>query len=123
MPPLLTSLLKSPSAAPNPSPSMLRNLSNPTRVTALTITNLLTGSVGDLSSVLASATAAQQQNVNKSTIAASGTSITAAYTSQIHNHPLTGPPTNDQTIGNINQVHHKRRQHCQCYWKISKKKW
>lgn len=40
--PLLTSLLKSPSAAPNPSTSMLNTLPNQSRVTAPTITNLLT---------------------------------------------------------------------------------
>lgn len=106
--PLLTSLLKSPSAAPNPSPSMLHNLSNQARVSAPTITNLLTGSVSSLSSSLANATAhsaaavAQQQSgVNKSTIASSGTSISThtVYTSQLHNHPLTGPPSNEQIIG------------------------
>lgn len=46
--PLLTSLLKSPSAAPNPSPSMLHNLPNQSRVAAPTITNLLTGTVPNL---------------------------------------------------------------------------
>lgn len=40
--PLLTSLLKSPSAAPNPSTSMLNTLPNQSRNTAPTITNLLT---------------------------------------------------------------------------------
>lgn len=109
--PLLTSLLKSPSAAPNPSPSMLHNLSNQARVSAPTITNLLTsGSVGNLSSSLANATgagvtvaaaAAQQSGANKPTIASSGASIPThtVYTSQLHNHPLTGPPTNEQIIG------------------------
>lgn len=106
--PLLTSLLKSPSAAPNPSPSMLHNLSNQARVSAPTITNLLTGSVANLSSSLANATAAsgaavaaQQSGVNKTTIVSSGTSISThtVYTSQLHNHPLTGPPSNEQIIG------------------------
>lgn len=106
--PLLTSLLKSPSAAPNPSPSMLHNLSNQARVSAPTITNLLTGSVGNLSSSLANATAAaaaQQSGVNKSTMVSSGTSIAThtVYTSQLHNHPLTGPPSNEQIMGNITQ--------------------
>lgn len=106
--PLLTSLLKSPSAAPNPSPSMLHNLSSQARVSAPTITNLLTGSVSNLSSSLANATAAAVAvtGANKSTIASSGTSITThtVYTTQLHNHPLTGPPSNhDQIIGNITQ--------------------
>lgn len=109
--PLLTSLLKSPSAAPNPSPSMLHNLSNQARVSAPTITNLLTGSVSNLSGALAnasvSAVVTQQISVNKSTIASPGTTITThgayAHASQLHNHPLTGPPSNDQNIGNITQ--------------------
>lgn len=103
--PLLTSLLKSPSAAPNPSPSMLHNLSNQARVSAPTITNLLIGSVSNLSNSLANATAAavagQQSGVNKSTIVSSGTiSIPThtVYASQLHNHPLTGPPSHDHQI-------------------------
>lgn len=94
--PLLTSLLKSPSAAPNPSASMLHNMNNQNRVTAPTITNLLTGSVTNLSSSLA----AVQQSSTK-TIATSGAAITTAYPSPIHNQPLTGPPPNDHAMGNI----------------------
>lgn len=92
--PLLTSLLKSPSAAPNPSPSILHNMPNQTRVAAPTITNLLTGSVANLSSSLSLA----QQSVTK-TIATAATSITSPFSSQLHNQPLTGPPSNDQMIG------------------------
>lgn len=106
--PLLTSLLKSPSAAPNPSPSLLHNLTSQARVSAPTITNLLTGSVSNLSSSLvnATATASVATGVNKSTIPSPGASITThtVYTSQLHNHPLTGPPSNhDQMIGNVIQ--------------------
>lgn len=98
--PLLTSLLKSPSAAPNPSPSMLHNISNTqTRVAAPTITNLLTGSVTNLSNTLASVA---QQTASKS-IVASVTSISTAFPSQIQNQPLTGPAPNDQSINNITQ--------------------
>lgn len=113
--PLLTSLLKSPSAAPNPSPSMLHNLSNQARVSAPTITHLLTGSVSNLSSSLANAAASaavaaavtHQSGGNKSAMASSGPPITShtvyTHASQLHNHPLTGPPPNDQLIGNITQ--------------------
>lgn len=97
--PLLTSLLKSPSAAPNPSPSMLHNISNQqTRVAAPTITNLLTGSVTNLSSPLAPS---QQSGIK--TIASSVGSITTTYPPSMHNQPLTGPPPNDQSMGNIAQ--------------------
>lgn len=98
--PLLTSLLKSPSAAPNPSPSMLHNISNTqTRVAAPTITNLLTGSATNLTNSLA---AVAQQTASKS-IATSVTSISTAFPSQIQNQPLTGPAPNDQSISNIAQ--------------------
>lgn len=96
--PLLTSLLKSPSAAPNPSASMLHNMTNQNRVAAPTITNLLTGSVTNLSSSLA---AAQQSNTK--TITSSGSVVTTAYPSPIHNQPLTGPPPNDHSMGNIHK--------------------
>lgn len=93
--PLLTSLLKSPSAAPNPSPSMLHNMPNQTRVSAPTITNLLTGSVANLSNSLSTV----QQTVTK-TIASSPASIASPYPTQLHNQPLTGhPPSNDQMMG------------------------
>lgn len=92
--PLLTSLLKSPSAAPNPSPSMLHNMPNQTRVSAPTITNLLTGTVSNLSGSLSAA----QQTSNK-TIATPAATITTPYQPQLHNQPLTGPPSNDQMIG------------------------
>lgn len=98
--PLLTSLLKSPSAAPNPSSSMLHNLPNQqTRVAAPTITNLLTGSITNLSSPLATA---QQQGVTK-TIASSAATITTPYPLSMHNQPLTGPPSHDHSMGNITQ--------------------
>lgn len=99
--PLLTSLLKSPSAAPNPSPSMLHNLPNQTRVAAPTITNLLTGSVSNLTSSLAAA-----QQTGTKTMTSSMASITTPYPSQMHNQPLVvghGPPPNDQTTCNIPQ--------------------
>lgn len=99
--PLLTSLLKSPSAAPNPSPSMLHNMTNQqTRVAAPTITNLLTGSVTNLSSTLAPL-APQQSGIK--TIASSVSSITTSYPSSMHHQPLTGPAPNDQSMGNIPQ--------------------
>lgn len=92
--PLLTSLLKSPSAAPNPSPSILHNMPNQTRVSAPTITNLLTGSVANLSNALSTG----QQSGTKTSHTPSGT-ITSPFTNQLHNQPLTGPPPNDQMIG------------------------
>lgn len=98
--PLLTSLLKSPSAAPNPSASMLHNIANQqTRVAAPTITNLLTGSVNNLSSSLASTPPAG----TKTTIATSGTAITTPYPISMHNQPLTGPIPHDHSMGNIAQ--------------------
>lgn len=97
--PLLTSLLKSPSAAPNPSSSMLHNIANQqTRVAAPTITNLLTGSVTNLSSSLASTPQAGTK-----TITTSGTVITTPFPTSMHNQPLTGPGSNDLPLGNIAQ--------------------
>ncbi|XP_055323232.1 bromodomain-containing protein 8 [Sitodiplosis mosellana] len=98
--PLLTSLLKSPSAAPNPSSSILHNIANQqTRVAAPTITNLLTGSVTNLSGSLAST----PQAGTKTTIATSGTAITTPYPTSMHNQPLTGPGPHDHSMGNIAQ--------------------
>lgn len=95
--PLLTSLLKSPSAAPNPSSSMLHNIANQqTRVAAPTITNLLTGT--NLSSSLAST-----PQVGTKTITTSGAAITTPYPTSMHNQPLTGPGPNDHPMGNIAQ--------------------
>lgn len=102
--PLLTSLLKSPSAAPNPSSSMLHNLPNQqTRVSAPTITNLLTGSVNNLSSSFAATQQHQQQQAGTKTIPSSTTAITTPYPITMHNQPLTGLPSNDHTMGNVTQ--------------------
>lgn len=101
--PLLTSLLKSPSPAPNPGASILHNVinlpGNQSRVTAPTITNLLTGSVTNFSSSLA---AVAQQNSTK-TIASSSASITTPFPGQFQTQPLTGPPPNDHANTNILQ--------------------
>lgn len=103
--PLLTSLLKSPSAAPNPSSSMLHNIPNQqTRVAAPTITNLLTGSVSNLTNSLAAAAAVvstQQSGIK--TIPSSVGSIATTYSPSMHSQPLTGPPPNDQLMNNIMQ--------------------
>lgn len=73
--PLLTSLLKSPSPAPNPiNPILHTSLSagpNATRVSAPTITNLLTGSVSSISTA----------NLTSPLI----------FTAQLQKQPLTGP--------------------------------
>lgn len=102
--PLLTSLLKSPSPAPNPGASILHNVmnlqGNQIRVSAPTITNLLTGSITNLSSSLAAVT---QQNLTK-TIASSSAAITTPFPAQIQTHtPLTGPPPHDHMASNILQ--------------------
>lgn len=94
--PLLTSLLKSPSAAPNPSPSMLHNMPNQqARVTAPTITNLLTGTVTNLSSSLAAAQATGAKVNNPS--------VAPTFPTGMHNQPLTGPPPNEHGFGNMTQ--------------------
>lgn len=96
--PLLTSLLKSPSPAPNPGTSILNTITmggnNQTRTSAPTITNLLTGSMS---------TAQQKtQTINVPYVAA----VSAAspiYPHQFQTQPLTGPPSSDNNIGNIIQ--------------------
>lgn len=101
--PLLTSLLKSPSPAPNPGTSILQNAINMTstqaRVAAPTITNLLTGSVTNLSSSVAAVT----QQTNTKTISSSGASITTPFPLQLQTQPLTGPAPYEQLINNIPQ--------------------
>lgn len=79
--PLLTSLLKSPSPAPNP--TMLHNVQ--ARVTAPTITNLLTGST-------------TTQSVDRSAFDQTSYSATP-----IQALPLTGPVPTDQSINNVSQ--------------------
>lgn len=95
--PLLTSLLKSPSPAPNPGSSILNTMSmgtNQTRTSAPTITNLLTGSLSTT----------PQKNVTSgvpSIVVASSTPI--VYPHQLQTQPLTGPPTSDTNINNVIQ--------------------
>lgn len=102
--PLLTSLLKSPSAAPNPSSSMLHSMNTQTRVAAPTITNLLTGSITNVSSSLApAATRAGGDTTlqaNTQTIISSGSSISTPFSTQL---PLTGPAQGDQSMNNMTQ--------------------
>lgn len=87
--PLLTSLLKSPSPAPNPGNVMLHAANNATtptssRVVAPTITNLLTGSAVPISNVSTAST--NQSN-----------------TFPVQLLSLTGPPPYDQSNSNIVQ--------------------
>lgn len=89
--PLLTSLLKSPSPAPNPTASILNTMNiggNQTRASAPTITNLLTGSINNIPTTM---TAPSQKNVpGPSTVTTSAT-----YPNQFQTQPLTGPPTHE----------------------------
>lgn len=96
--PLLTSLLKSPSPAPNPTvTSILHNVINvsgiQTRVAAPTITNLLTGSTTILT----------QQTLAKPIVASVVSSIATPFAAQLQTQPLTGPAPSDQSINNISQ--------------------
>lgn len=96
--PLLTSLLKSPSPAPNPGSSILNTMNlgaNQTRAAAPTITNLLTGSITNISTSLATTTP-------KGSV---GTQPPAAPTfpNPLQTQPLTGPPTTEQALNNIIQ--------------------
>lgn len=89
--PLLTSLLKSPSPAPNPAATLSStNAPNISRVVAPTITNLLTGSCTpvQISSTVVTGSA-QQQNTT--------------FPAQLMTHSLTGPPSYDQSSANIPQ--------------------
>lgn len=91
--PLLTSLLKSPSPAPNPGTAgtlSSTNAPNISRVVAPTITNLLTGSGTSVQiSSTAVTSSAQQQNT--------------VFPAQLMTQSLTGPPPYDQSGGNIPQ--------------------
>lgn len=92
--PLLTSLLKSPSPAPNPGTTAAlssTNAPNISRVVAPTITNLLTGSATSvqISSTAVTSSVQQQQNTT--------------FPAQLMTHSLTGPPPYDQTGANIPQ--------------------
>lgn len=95
--PLLTSLLKSPSPAPNPTVPILHNAMNvsgtQTRVAAPTITNLLTGSTTILT----------QQTMAKPIVASVVTSIATPFAVQLQAQPLTGPAPSDQSINNVPQ--------------------
>lgn len=92
--PLLTSLLKSPSPAPNPGNVMLHTSSSSittptsTRVVAPTITNLLTGSATTISTSCSTMTVSNQSNT---------------FPVQLMTHSLTGPPPYDQSNPNIVQ--------------------
>lgn len=96
--PLLTSLLKSPSPAPNPTTSsILHNVMNvsvtQTRVAAPTITNLLTGS----------STMLPQTSMVKPIVASVVTSIAIPFAAQLQAQPLTGPAPSDQSPNNVPQ--------------------
>lgn len=95
--PLLTSLLKSPSPAPNPTVPILHNAMNvsvtQTRVAAPTITNLLTGSTTILT----------QQTMAKPIVASVVTSIATPFAVQLQAQPLTGPAPSDQSFNNVPQ--------------------
>lgn len=95
--PLLTSLLKSPSPAPNPSVPILSNAmlvsSTQTRVAAPTITNLLTGSTTILT----------QQAMPKPIVASVVASNSTPFAVQLQAQPLTGPAPSDQSFNNIPQ--------------------
>lgn len=103
--PLLTSLLKSPSAAPNPSstPILHSTIGNTSvsqvRVAAPTITNLLTGSAANISG---SHTNTVQVTTLKM-IASPNASITSQFPSQLQSQPLTGPPPSDQSLTTVPQ--------------------
>lgn len=89
--PLLTSLLKSPSPAPNPTASILNTMNiggNQTRASAPTITNLLTGTINNIPATMS---APSQKNVPGPSTAT--TSVT--YPNQFQTQPLTGPPSHE----------------------------
>lgn len=90
--PLLTSLLKSPSPAPNPGTSILNTI-NQARTTAPTITNLLTGSKP----------VTQQKGLSGGVPFVTSTSSTTNYPHQLQTQPLTGPPTSDNPAFNTIQ--------------------
>lgn len=96
--PLLTSLLKSPSPAPNPTvSSIMHNVMSvsgtQTRVAAPTITNLLTGS----------ATILTQQTMVKPIVVSAVTPIATPFVAQLQAQPLTGPAPHDQSTNNVPQ--------------------
>lgn len=93
--PLLTSLLKSPSPAPNPTSSVLHTVStSQARVTAPTITNLLTGSVTNLSTSLTQPS---------TSVTTSPAPVVSNFNTTIHSQPCTGPVSNEQNNANILQ--------------------
>lgn len=96
--PLLTSLLKSPSPAPNPTTqSIMHNVMNvsntQTRVAAPTITNLLTGST----------TILPQPAMVKQIVGSVTTSVATPFVAQLQAQPCTGPAPNDHLINNVPQ--------------------
>lgn len=94
--PLLTSLLKSPSPAPNPNTSILNQMNlgtSATRASAPTITNLLTGSLNNITTTLSTP-------VQKGTTSAASV---PAFAHQLQTQPLTGPPTSDTAANNVVQ--------------------
>lgn len=96
--PLLTSLLKSPSAAPNPTvPSIMHNVmtvsGTQTRVAAPTITNLLTGST----------TILMPQTMVKQIVGSVVSSVATPFAVQLQTQPLTGPAPSDQLINHVPQ--------------------
>lgn len=91
--PLLTSLLKSPSPAPNPAASILNTINigaNQTRASAPTITNLLTGTMNNIPIPMSAPS-------QKSVPGPSTTPTAVTYPNQFQSQPLTGPPTNDHS--------------------------
>lgn len=89
--PLLTSLLKSPSPAPNPCntvlhPSINQN-TNATRVSAPTITNLLTGNIPNIS---ANIHTVGTSNVSSSAIAVTTTTTNSPFPLHLSKQPLSG---------------------------------
>lgn len=97
--PLLTSLLKSPSPAPNPNTSILNQMNlgpNPTRASAPTITNLLTGSLVSISTSLSAP-------IQKSSTSISTISSATIFPHPLQTQPLTGPPTSDTVVNNVVQ--------------------
>ena len=84
--PLLTSLLKSPSPAPNPGGSILHNPTGTSRVIAPTITNLLTGATTSTNIQTSFAT---QHNIQT-----------------VYNQPITStpPPPYEQSVSNVIQT-------------------
>lgn len=107
--PLLTSLLKSPSAAPNPSTSMLNPLPNQSRVTAPTITNLLTGRIDHYYSRFITLHLTLKDTIftkfsslsSHPGLPQASTSTGIVYSAQIQHQPLSGPVSNDSFGGSL----------------------